>query len=161
MANKGTLTPSDSGGYYRGDTFAPKHPVFDGLPSGGILDYTVFRKLITQVLRNQLTVIRNDDPANAPVKLNQSATSQPPRLADKTYAHGFGLNVKDTTYADPVAVILITQLSSPGTSFPGAPGSATRVPVIASSPTISREPPSAKQHHAGAGAGRQRRSTLR
>ena len=48
LANKGTLTPSDSGGYYRGDTFAAKHPVFDGLPSGGILDYTIFRNIITQ-----------------------------------------------------------------------------------------------------------------
>lgn len=48
LANKGTLTPSDSGGYYRGDTFAAKHPVFGGLPSGGILDYTIFRNIITQ-----------------------------------------------------------------------------------------------------------------
>jgi len=48
LANKGALTPSDSGGYYRGDTFAAKHPVFDGLPSGGVLDYTIFRNIITQ-----------------------------------------------------------------------------------------------------------------
>lgn len=48
LADKGTLTPSDSGGYYRGDTFAVNHPVFEGLPAGGILDYTVFRNIITQ-----------------------------------------------------------------------------------------------------------------
>ena len=51
-----------------------------------------FSAFPTEVLRNQLTVIRNDDPTNAPVKLNQSATSQPLRLADKTHARGFGLN---------------------------------------------------------------------
>jgi len=48
LAEKGSFTPSDSGGYYRGDTFAPRHPVFAGLPAGGILDYTVFRNIITQ-----------------------------------------------------------------------------------------------------------------
>lgn len=48
LVNKGTLTPSDSGGYYRGDTFAPKHPLFDGLPSGGILDYSFYRNIISQ-----------------------------------------------------------------------------------------------------------------
>jgi hypothetical protein len=51
-----------------------------------------FSALPPEVLWNQLTVIRNDDPASAPVKLNQSATSQPLRLADQTHAHGFGLN---------------------------------------------------------------------
>ena len=47
--NKGTIGAIDfCGGYYRGDTFALRHPVFDGLPSGGILDYTVYRNIIPQ-----------------------------------------------------------------------------------------------------------------
>ncbi len=47
--NKGTIGVIDfCGGYYRGDTFALRHPVFDGLPSGGILDYTVYRNIIPQ-----------------------------------------------------------------------------------------------------------------
>jgi hypothetical protein len=48
-ASKGALAGLDfCGGYYRGDTFAPRHPVFAGLPSGGVLDYTVFRNVIPQ-----------------------------------------------------------------------------------------------------------------
>jgi hypothetical protein len=47
--NKGTISAMDfCGGYYRGDTFAPLHPAFAGLPSGGVLDYTVYRNLIPQ-----------------------------------------------------------------------------------------------------------------
>jgi hypothetical protein len=47
--NKGTLGALDfCGGYYRGDTFAPRHPVFAGLPAGGVLDYSVYRNLIPQ-----------------------------------------------------------------------------------------------------------------
>ena len=47
--NKGAIGDIDfCGGYYRGDTFAPRHPVFDGLPSGGVLDYTVYRNIIPQ-----------------------------------------------------------------------------------------------------------------
>jgi len=48
------------------------------------------------VQRNQLTVTHNDDPANARIMLNQSVTGQPLRLAEKTYARGFGLNAKVT-----------------------------------------------------------------
>ena len=47
--NKGTIGVIDfCGGYYRGDTFAPRHPAFAGLPSGGVLDYTVYRNIIPQ-----------------------------------------------------------------------------------------------------------------
>jgi hypothetical protein len=37
------------GGYYRADAFSKRHPVFDGLPSGGIMDYTFYREIIPQV----------------------------------------------------------------------------------------------------------------
>jgi hypothetical protein len=48
-ASKGTISALDfCGGYYRGDTFAPRHAVFAGLPSGGVLDYTVYRNVIPQ-----------------------------------------------------------------------------------------------------------------
>ena len=53
-----------------------------------------FSALPPEVSRNQLIVIHNDDPANAQMKLNQSVAGQPLRLADKTYARGFGLNAK-------------------------------------------------------------------
>ena len=47
-----------------------------------------------KVQGNQLTVVHNDDPVLSQVKLNQSATGKPLRLADKTYTRGFGLNAK-------------------------------------------------------------------
>jgi hypothetical protein len=33
--------------YFRADPWAKEHPVFDGLPSGGIMDYTFYRDIIS------------------------------------------------------------------------------------------------------------------
>jgi hypothetical protein len=47
LATKGSLAGIDLiGGFFRGDIFAPQHPVFDGLPAGGVLDYTTYRNII-------------------------------------------------------------------------------------------------------------------
>jgi hypothetical protein len=40
---------NECGGYYRGDAFAKRHPIFAGLPCGGILDYTFYREIVPQV----------------------------------------------------------------------------------------------------------------
>jgi hypothetical protein len=48
LVQKGAGTSTDFGGYYRGDTFAPQHPLFAGLPAGGILDYTLYRNILSQ-----------------------------------------------------------------------------------------------------------------
>ena len=49
LAAKGSLINLDFvAGYYRGDAFAPLHPVFDGLPAGGVLDYNIYRNIIPQ-----------------------------------------------------------------------------------------------------------------
>jgi hypothetical protein len=34
------------GGYYRPDDWAKRHPIFEGLPAGGIMDYAFYRDLI-------------------------------------------------------------------------------------------------------------------
>ena len=50
LAAKGAVAGfNECGGYYRGDAFAKRHPIFAGLPCGGILDYTFYREIIPQV----------------------------------------------------------------------------------------------------------------
>jgi hypothetical protein len=49
LAKKGVWTDTDfCGGYFRGDTVCAKHPLFEGLPGGGVMDYTFYRNIITQ-----------------------------------------------------------------------------------------------------------------
>ena len=49
LATKGTFGPVDFyGGYYRGDTFGTGHSLFDGLPGKGVLDYTLYRNILSQ-----------------------------------------------------------------------------------------------------------------
>ena len=49
LAQKGVWTDTDfCGGYFRGDTVCAKHPLFEGLPAGGVMDYTFYRNIITQ-----------------------------------------------------------------------------------------------------------------
>jgi hypothetical protein len=51
LREKGSISALDHvGGYYRGDAFAKRHPIFDGLPAGGIMDYTFYREIIPQGL---------------------------------------------------------------------------------------------------------------
>ena len=42
LANKGTASPI-RGWLYLKDEWAKRHPIFDGLPSGGLMDYTFYR----------------------------------------------------------------------------------------------------------------------
>lgn len=47
LKNKGIIQPVDHvAGYYRADRWAKKHPVFDGLPSGGMLNNKIYRNVI-------------------------------------------------------------------------------------------------------------------
>ncbi len=51
LATKGELTDLHGGfGYYRKDDWAKKHPVFDGMPAGGIMDYTFHREIIPDIV---------------------------------------------------------------------------------------------------------------
>ncbi len=45
LTNKGSLTPIQ-GWLYLKDEWAKRHPLFDGLPAGGLMDYTFYRELI-------------------------------------------------------------------------------------------------------------------
>jgi hypothetical protein len=46
LKNKGTLAVS-SDWFYPHDPWTKEHPIFDGLPSGGLMDYTFYRNLIS------------------------------------------------------------------------------------------------------------------
>lgn len=48
LMNKGALGKR-SGWLYRPDHWVKRHPIFDGLPSGGLMDYAVYRNLISDV----------------------------------------------------------------------------------------------------------------
>ncbi len=48
LANKGNLGLC-RGWLYRPDHWTKRHPFFDGLPSGGLMDYTLYRNMITDV----------------------------------------------------------------------------------------------------------------
>jgi hypothetical protein len=45
LANKGRLTGLPSWLYHK-DEWAKHHPIFDGLPAGGLMDYTFYREII-------------------------------------------------------------------------------------------------------------------
>lgn len=59
LVNKGSVEPMDAvAGYYRADRWVKNHPVFDGMPSGGMMDYTYFRNIISQdALSQEYTVV--------------------------------------------------------------------------------------------------------
>jgi hypothetical protein len=59
LANKGTATPI-RGWLYLKDEWAKRHPIFDGLPSGGLMDYTFYREIIPD-----LVLSGQDPPAEA------------------------------------------------------------------------------------------------
>ncbi len=46
LANKGTLA-SNGDWLYLHDPWTKRHPIFDGLPSGNVMDYTFYRELIS------------------------------------------------------------------------------------------------------------------
>ena len=49
LKTKGTLTPI-RGWLYLKDEWAKRHPIFEGLPAGGLLDYTVYREIIPDLV---------------------------------------------------------------------------------------------------------------
>ena len=59
LANKGTATPI-RGWLYLKDEWAKRHPIFDGLPGGGLMDYTFYREIIPD-----LVLVGQDPPAEA------------------------------------------------------------------------------------------------
>ncbi|MCY3019578.1 MAG: glycoside hydrolase family 2 [Planctomycetota bacterium] len=59
LTNKGSAKPI-RGWLYLKDEWAKRHPIFDGLPSGGLMDYTFYREIIPDMV-----LIGQDPPAEA------------------------------------------------------------------------------------------------
>ena len=75
LQRKGRLAPINwVGGYYRADMWAKSHPIFDGLPCGGILDPTFYREILPQhALLRCYTVGRGFTEEEATAELDRPA----------------------------------------------------------------------------------------
>ena len=72
LAHKGTITEADwVGGYYRGARWAKRHPIFDGLPAGGMMDARFYSNIISPLILSQDYTIYTGgvlmNPAKAPI----------------------------------------------------------------------------------------------
>ncbi len=58
LVNKGVIESMDLvAGYYRADRWAKNHPIFQGMPSGGMMDYKYFRNVISKYALSQEYVV--------------------------------------------------------------------------------------------------------
>ena len=54
LVNKGSIEMMDHvAGYYRADRWAKNHPIFSGMPAGGMMDYRYFRNVISPYTLSQ------------------------------------------------------------------------------------------------------------
>ena len=62
LANKGVIEVMDHvAGYYRADRWAKIHPIFDGMPAGGMMDYRYFRNIISlDALSQEFSTVAKD-----------------------------------------------------------------------------------------------------
>jgi hypothetical protein len=115
LVDKGTLTANNSivGGYYRDDAIAPKHPVFEGLISGGVLDYRFYRNIITQGGYGLTGVSTPEDLIVAGIRAQFGYASN---IQMATYNFGAGsfvintLRIRENLGTDPVADRLLRNM---------------------------------------------------
>jgi len=110
LANQGTATPI-RGWLYLKDEWAKRHPIFDGLPAGGLMDYTFYREIIPDtVLAGQ------DPPAEAVAGAIKASQDYSSGLTLAVYESGAGrfilntLLVRENLGAHPVAERLLRNL---------------------------------------------------
>ena len=114
LASKGWMAGIDLvGGFFRSDTFARQHPVFDGLPAGGILDYTIYRNIIPQGGYGLVGAPAPDDFIAAGIRAQIGYASM---LQTAKYNFGAGrfifntLKIRENLGTDPVAEFLLRNL---------------------------------------------------
>ncbi len=90
LANKGTASPI-RGWLYLKDEWAKRHPIFDGLPSGGLMDYTFYREIIPD-----LVLIGQDPPAEAVAGAIKASQDYSSGLMVAVYPWGDGRFVLNT-----------------------------------------------------------------
>jgi hypothetical protein len=100
LAKKGIIATMDNvGGYYRADRWAKEHPILDGMPSGGMMDYKYFRNIISQnALSQQYTVVAKSgytyDEMNAPLTNPSEVVCGATRLSHN-YCSGIHIGIWD------------------------------------------------------------------
>ncbi len=127
--------------YFRADPWAKEHAVFEGLPSGGILDYTLYRDIISS------TVFRGLDPSveaiSGAIQTSGGHDDYRSDLQIAAYQFGAGrvilnsLNIRQNLGTIPTAERLLRNLlnyaaqalGQPVAEFPGASdsGGASRI----------------------------------
>ncbi len=110
LANKGTLS-AIQGWLYLKDEWCKRHPIFEGLPAGGLMDYDYYRELIPDAV-----FAGQEPPADAvagAIKASQDYTSG---LMMAVYRVGSGrfilntLHIRDQLHQHPVASRLLVNL---------------------------------------------------
>jgi hypothetical protein len=114
LETKGSLAAIDLiGGFFRGDTFARQHPVFDDLPAGGILDYTIYRNIIPQGGYGLAGAPAPDDFIAAGIRAQIGYASIIQTAKYNFGAGGFIFNtlqIRENLGTDPVAELLLRNM---------------------------------------------------
>jgi hypothetical protein len=110
LEHKGTLAPI-RGWLYLKDEWAKRHPIFDGLPSGGLMDYTYYREIIPD-----LVLSGQDPPVEAVAGAIKASQDYSSGLMLATYKLGEGrvilntLLIRENLGQHPVADRLLVNL---------------------------------------------------
>jgi hypothetical protein len=110
LANKGALTPI-KGWLYLKDEWAKRHPLFEGLPSGGLMDYTFYREIIPDAL-----LMGQEPPAEAVAGAIKASQDYSSGLMMSVYRFGAGrfilntLLIRDNLGSHPAAERLLRNL---------------------------------------------------
>jgi hypothetical protein len=121
LANKGSSRYLDNmwGGLYLKDEWAKRHPIFDGLPSGGLMDYTFYREIIPGI-----GLTGQDPPAEAVAGAIKASQDYSSGLLLAVYKSGRGrfilntLLIRENLGTHPAAERLLRNLLNYGNSPP-------------------------------------------
>ena len=114
LKDKGTMARLDvCGGFYHRDDWARRHPIFDGLPSGGLMDWAFYRNIVPHGGACLKTI---DPPDEAVCGAIQTSYGYNDGLYLGVYRMGSGtvilncLNIRENLGKDPVAERLLRNL---------------------------------------------------
>ena len=114
LSTKGTYGPVDFyGGYYRGDTFGTGHALFGSLPGKGVLDYTLYRNIISHGGYGLMDSTVPDELIVGGIRAQFSYESN---VQTAFYKFGEGkflfntLKIRESLGKDPVAELLLRNL---------------------------------------------------
>jgi hypothetical protein len=110
LANKGALTVIPNWLYHK-DEWCKRHPIFEGLPSGGLMDYTFYREIIPDVVWSGL-----EPPAEAVAAGINASQGYSSGLMVAVYNLGMGrfilntLRIRENLGPNPVAERLLRNM---------------------------------------------------